>query len=91
MHYRKQSNKFLSVCMLPECVQKQRLHLHRDSESREPMSEDPLRLFLQFVILSWFNRDGSQLEGRNYIQPRLIKTVFYDQNLNVVQRINKCC
>lgn len=44
-------------------VYRKKLHLHGDSESREPMSEDPLRFFLQLVVLSWFNGDRSQLEG----------------------------
>lgn len=69
--------------------------LHGDGESGEPMSEDPLCLFLQLVILGWFNRDGSQLEGkRSQLTETHQDSVFchyVSQNMNVVQRINKYC
>lgn len=55
--------KPFSVCIFLEYVQKKKLYLHGDGESREPVSEDPLRFFLQLIILSWFNRDRAQLEG----------------------------
>lgn len=67
--------------------------LHGDGESGEPMSEDPLCLFLQLVILGWFNRDGSQLEGKRsqLTETHQDSVFFHYENMNVVQRINTYC